>query len=119
MASTPWVAKIPPSGVGIRCGASATGEGTPAPPGREEQKKNREAAIKTCEDIWGDYLKSGLECDEYPFASTEEGANKGDRRYSAGLIVGDNNRKGDNMIGEVYSVNRLLNGDAFYVTIPR
>ncbi|MFI9163249.1 NucA/NucB deoxyribonuclease domain-containing protein [Kitasatospora aureofaciens] len=84
---------------------------------REEQKKNREAAIKTCEDIWGDYSKSGLECDEYPFASTKEGANKGDRRYSARLIDGDDNGKGGNMIGEVYSVNRLLNGDAFYVKI--
>ncbi|MET9182976.1 NucA/NucB deoxyribonuclease domain-containing protein [Kitasatospora aureofaciens] len=84
---------------------------------REEQKKNREAAIKTCEDIWGDYSKSGLECDEYPFASTKEGANKGDRRYSARLIDGDDNGKGGNMIGEVYSVNRLLDGDAFYVKI--
>ncbi|MEV7601638.1 NucA/NucB deoxyribonuclease domain-containing protein [Kitasatospora sp. NPDC089797] len=84
---------------------------------REEQRKNRAAAIKTCDDIWGDYTKSGLECDEYPFASTKEGANKGDRRYSARLIDGDDNGKGGNMLGEVYSVNRLLNGDPFYVKI--
>ncbi|GAB7184567.1 hypothetical protein ATKI12_6377 [Kitasatospora sp. Ki12] len=84
---------------------------------REEQKKNRVVAIKTCEDIWGDYTKSGLECDEYPFASTKEGANKGDKRYSARLIDGDDNGKGGNMIGEVYSVNRLLDNDPFYVKI--
>ncbi|MFI5649277.1 NucA/NucB deoxyribonuclease domain-containing protein [Kitasatospora sp. NPDC051705] len=90
---------------------------------REEQKKNRAAAIKTCDDVWGDYTKSGLECDEYPFASTKEGANRRDssgkavNRYSARLIDGDDNGKGGNMIGEVYSVNRLLDGDPFYVKI--
>ncbi|MET8626346.1 NucA/NucB deoxyribonuclease domain-containing protein [Kitasatospora sp. NPDC004669] len=90
---------------------------------REAQKKNRAAAIKTCEDIWGDYTKSGLECDEYPFASTYEGANSKDssgnavNRYSARLIDGDDNGKGGNMIGEVYSVNRLLDNDPFYVKI--
>ncbi|MEE1782401.1 NucA/NucB deoxyribonuclease domain-containing protein [Streptomyces sp. SP17BM10] len=90
---------------------------------REEQKKNRAVAIKTCEDVWGDYTKSGLECDEYPFASTYEGANRKDstgkavNRYSARLIDGTDNGKGGNMLGEVYSVNRLLDNDPFYVKI--
>jgi hypothetical protein len=90
---------------------------------REEQKKNRAAAIKTCEDIWGDYSGSGLECDEYPFASTYEGANRQDstgknvNRYSARLIDGTDNGNGGNVIGAVYSANRMLDNDPFYVKI--
>ncbi|CAM5590162.1 putative protein OS=Kitasatospora aureofaciens OX=1894 GN=GCM10010502_61820 PE=4 SV=1 [Kitasatospora aureofaciens] len=29
-------------------------------------------AIATCNEVWGDYSGSGLQCDEYPFSSTYE-----------------------------------------------
>jgi hypothetical protein len=65
----------------------------------------------------GDYTGSGLECDEYPFASTEEGSTKGDNRFSVRLIDGPDNRKGGEYINAVYTLNRVLNGDPFYVKI--
>ncbi|MFF1632131.1 NucA/NucB deoxyribonuclease domain-containing protein, partial [Streptomyces sp. NPDC058272] len=78
---------------------------------------NRKKSIQECKKIWGDYTGSGLECDEYPFASTEEGSTKGDNRFSVRLIDGPDNRKGGEYINAVYTLNRVLNGDPFYVKI--
>ncbi|MGW0549176.1 NucA/NucB deoxyribonuclease domain-containing protein [Streptomyces altiplanensis] len=37
--------------------------------------KNRAVAVKQCKGYWGpNYTSGGKECDEYPFASTYEGA---------------------------------------------
>ncbi|MFD4570188.1 NucA/NucB deoxyribonuclease domain-containing protein [Streptomyces sp. NPDC058251] len=78
---------------------------------------NRKKSIQECKKVWGDYTGSGLECDEYPFASTEEGSTKGDNRFSVRLIDGPDNRKGGEYINAVYTLNRVLNGDPFYVKI--
>lgn len=98
-------------------------------PGRDEplhrlinaakQQENRDAAISTCNEVWGDYRGTGLECDEYPFASTKEGAAAGDDRYSARLIDGTDNRTGGQRLNAMHTVNRMLDGGAFYVkTVP-
>ncbi|MGW2378262.1 NucA/NucB deoxyribonuclease domain-containing protein [Kitasatospora sp. NPDC001683] len=84
---------------------------------RAKQDENRKVAIATCNEVWGDYSGSGLQCDEYPFSSTYEGANKGDKRYSARLIDGKDNGDGGNMIKDVFTTNRILDNDPFYVTI--
>lgn len=90
---------------------------------RSKQDDNRKVAIATCRDIWGDYTNSGLQCDEYPFSSTYEGANQKDsvgnlvNRYSARLIDGKDNGDGGNLIKDVFTVNRILDNDPFYVTI--
>ncbi|GAA1089598.1 NucA/NucB deoxyribonuclease domain-containing protein [Kitasatospora arboriphila] len=88
---------------------------------RPKQDTNRTAAIKTCEDVWGNYAGSGLECDEYPFSSTYEGAAAGGdsptRRYSSRLIDAADNKEGGTRILAVYTANRILDGDPFYVTI--
>ncbi|MFF4384595.1 NucA/NucB deoxyribonuclease domain-containing protein [Kitasatospora sp. NPDC001547] len=90
---------------------------------REKQDENRKVAIATCRIIWGDYANSGLQCDEYPFSSTYEGANQKDstgnlvKRYSARLIDGKDNGDGGNLIKDVFTVNRILDTDPFYVTI--
>ncbi|WP_437114630.1 NucA/NucB deoxyribonuclease domain-containing protein [Streptomyces glaucescens] len=34
-------------------------------------------SIKECEKGWGNYSGSGLECDEYPFASIHQGRHPG------------------------------------------
>ncbi|MER6148293.1 NucA/NucB deoxyribonuclease domain-containing protein [Streptomyces hirsutus] len=78
---------------------------------------NRDKSIKECKKVWGNYTGSGLECDEYPFASTKEGSTKGDNRFSVRLIDGKDNRKGGERLNETYTLNRVLNGDPFYVKI--
>ncbi|MET8627882.1 NucA/NucB deoxyribonuclease domain-containing protein [Kitasatospora sp. NPDC004669] len=84
---------------------------------RDKQDENRSVAIATCREVWDDCANSGLQCDECPFSSTYEGANKGDNRYSARLIDGKDNGSGGNMIKAVFETNRLLDNDPFYVTI--
>lgn len=79
--------------------------------------ENRQKSIQECKKVWGDYSGSGLECDEYPFASTKEGSTKGDNRFSVRLIDGPDNRKGGERLNEIYTLNRMLDGDPFYVKI--
>ncbi|MGW7258536.1 NucA/NucB deoxyribonuclease domain-containing protein [Streptomyces sp. NPDC054834] len=78
---------------------------------------NRKKSISECKKVWGDYSGSRLECDEYPFASTKEGSTKGDNRFSVRLIDGPDNRKGGERLNEMYTLNRMLDGDPFYVKI--
>jgi hypothetical protein len=89
-------------------------------------------------------LPAGYTCDEYPFASTYEGAglrpggftmsvhtkrldiecyvdwlpkhtNTTNRSYSACMIPAGENSTGGGDLGEFYRVNRVLDGDAFTV----
>ncbi|OSZ58822.1 hypothetical protein OQI_19545 [Streptomyces pharetrae CZA14] len=84
---------------------------------KEKQDANRKRSIKECEKVWGNYSGSGLECDEYPFASTKEGSTKGDNRFSVRLIDGDDNETGGRRLNDMYTLNRMLDGDAFYMKI--
>ncbi|WP_055713138.1 NucA/NucB deoxyribonuclease domain-containing protein [Streptomyces torulosus] len=80
---------------------------------------NREKSISECKKVWGNYTGTGLECDEYPFASTKEGSTKGDNRFSVRLITGTDNRKGGERLNAMYTLNRVLNNDPFYVKITK
>ncbi|MDN3061239.1 NucA/NucB deoxyribonuclease domain-containing protein [Streptomyces sp. SRF1] len=60
----------------------------------KKQQDDRDHSIAECNDVWGDYSGTDLQCDEYPFASTKEGSNKGDDRYSVRLIEGTDNESG-------------------------
>ncbi|MEV2279140.1 NucA/NucB deoxyribonuclease domain-containing protein [Nocardiopsis sp. NPDC049922] len=84
---------------------------------RPRQDENRDIAVATCDDIWGEYDGSLLNCDEYPFSSTYEGAATGDDRYSARLIDADDNQEAGRRLGRFYREHRILDGDAFYVEI--
>ncbi|GAA3122908.1 hypothetical protein GCM10020254_82520 [Streptomyces goshikiensis] len=84
---------------------------------KDKQEKNREKAIATCNDVWGDYKGTTLQCDEYPFASTKEGAAAPGNRFSARLIDGTDNETGGRKLNEMFTLNRILDGDAFYVKI--
>ncbi|WP_078601184.1 NucA/NucB deoxyribonuclease domain-containing protein [Streptomyces violens] len=83
----------------------------------DKQEANRKKSIKECEKVWGKYDGTGLQCDEYPFASTKEGSNKGDDRYSVRLIDGDDNEAGGRSLNALYIGNRMLDGDPFYVKV--
>ncbi len=81
---------------------------------------NREEAIKVCKDVWGaNYAKPGgkLNCDEYPFASTYEGSNNGNRRFSARVIEGDDNKTAGMILKRFYHKYRVFDGDAFFVHV--
>ncbi|WNM34962.1 NucA/NucB deoxyribonuclease domain-containing protein [Streptomyces sp. Li-HN-5-11] len=84
---------------------------------QDKQDANRTKSIQECKKVWGDYTGSGLQCDEYPFASTKEGSTKGDNRYSVRLITGTDNHAGGQRIDAMYTANRVLDGDPFYVKI--
>ncbi|SNR59103.1 NucA/NucB deoxyribonuclease domain-containing protein [Actinoplanes regularis] len=86
------------------------------------KKDNRAASIGFCIDTWGPYDETGLDCDEYPFASTQEGAVTGTTdpqrpRSSARLIPGDDNQLAGSRLGAFYSNQRVLDTDAFTVNI--
>ncbi|MFD2422412.1 NucA/NucB deoxyribonuclease domain-containing protein [Amycolatopsis pigmentata] len=81
------------------------------------QDANNAAARKTCDDVWGPYDGTLLNCDEYPFASTQEGAAKGDGNYSARLIDAGDNQAAGRWLNSNYTLNRILDGDAFYIAI--
>ncbi|MFW5420951.1 hypothetical protein J0910_30490 [Nocardiopsis sp. CNT-189] len=86
---------------------------------KKKKDKNRRAAGRVCTDVWGDKGDGDLvNCDEYPFASTYEGASTGDRRsFSARLIGGDDNKEAGHILLLTYQEQRILDGDPFYVQI--
>ncbi|MFE7133410.1 NucA/NucB deoxyribonuclease domain-containing protein [Streptomyces sp. NPDC057638] len=83
----------------------------------KKQDSNRDKSIKMCKEIWGDYSGTRLQCDEYPFASTHEGSAKGDNKYSVRLIDKTDNEEGGRMLNSMYTLNRVLDGDPFYLKI--
>jgi len=59
------------------------------------------------------YASRGLVRDEYPFASTNEGAAKPGRRYSARPVDATDNRTAGAQIGAWYRIDRILDNDHF------
>ncbi|MFI9809986.1 hypothetical protein ACIHEJ_37765 [Streptomyces sp. NPDC052301] len=89
---------------------------------------NRNAANKQCMRYWGaGYSHGGArDCDEYPFASTYEGAaehsyDPGVRKFnfSVNPIAKEDNQAGGLILKSFYSKNRILDGldDGFTVKI--
>ncbi|MGW9433949.1 NucA/NucB deoxyribonuclease domain-containing protein [Streptomyces decoyicus] len=61
------------------------------------------------------HTPAGKDCDEYPFAATKEGGNP--HRGSTRAITAGDNRSAGARLGGFYKVQRVLNGDAYYVYI--
>ncbi len=89
---------------------------------------NRKAAVKQCKRYWGaNYTQGGkLECDEYPFATTYEGAAEADHdseakkfNFSVKPIPAAENLAGGNILRSFYAKNRIIDGmdDGFLVKI--
>lgn len=95
--------------------------------GREDRyEANRLLAIANCIRFWGlNYSRGGtLDCDEYPFASTYEGAaynlwNGGNTAVSFSSMPLDRsqNRAAGRALGIWYAVDHILERDTFYVDI--
>lgn len=89
----------------------------------EWRKENRDEAVRTCKSSDmppGEYPKDGYQCDEYPFASTREGASRTYnplRNFSVKSIPADDNSASGIWIGTWYSYDRIIDGDQFYVRV--
>lgn len=66
------------------------------------------------------YTDAGLECDEFPFASTDQGAAKANGHYSVRPVKAEHNENhGFRWLSRFYSGQRILVGDRFWVrTLP-
>ncbi|MFF4764302.1 NucA/NucB deoxyribonuclease domain-containing protein [Streptomyces sp. NPDC001292] len=79
---------------------------------------NHAQAVRTCRQFFGtDYSTRGLDCDEYPFQSTIQGAAAGDNRYSARALDSDDNQAAGRLLGKFYDRQRVLDSDPFYVIV--
>ncbi|TDC85533.1 hypothetical protein E1193_02550 [Micromonospora sp. KC606] len=96
--------------------------------------RNRAYAGKVCEDVWGPGAATpNLNCDEFPFASTREGAytgssaSNGDTNgwqtwHGSSRLIGelDNQESGRRYLNlGFYQPQRILNNDPFFVSIDR
>ncbi|MEV6682165.1 NucA/NucB deoxyribonuclease domain-containing protein [Streptomyces erythrochromogenes] len=59
----------------------------------------------------------GWQCDEYPFASTWEGAGLGDGNYSLRYVAPGHNLEAGTMLGQWYLDERIIHREAFYTEI--
>lgn len=75
-------------------------------------KKNRN---KACPSSL--HRPAGKSCDEYPFASTWQGASTGNGTYSRRMINATQNKNGGVALANFYIYNRILEKDKFLVWI--
>ncbi|WP_328688010.1 NucA/NucB deoxyribonuclease domain-containing protein [Streptomyces phaeochromogenes] len=87
---------------------------------------NRREAVKVCTAVDPEYASKGLQCDEYPFASTYEGSARSiyepgtpANNFSALAVDGGQNGKAGNQLAAYYDKSRIIDGenDEFYVVI--
>lgn len=94
-------------------------------PDGKAKEANRTKSVALCEEIWGKYDGNIQNCDEYPFASTYQGAATGApepddlQRYSVRVIdAADNIHVGRDLLeNQFYKGNRVLDGDLFLVRV--
>ncbi|MFG2840816.1 NucA/NucB deoxyribonuclease domain-containing protein [Streptomyces zaomyceticus] len=83
--------------------------------------KHRKLSIATCLEWFPNYAHEGLDCDEYPFASTLEGADKSHKNYSVDPIPDTDNRGAGGKMSAFYTGRRILGSDfthdPFYVEV--
>lgn len=77
--------------------------------------RNRAAARHQCASQFGRPLPNGKQCDEYPFASTREGAAAG--RFRVRPVAAEQNQLAGTRLGILYKDSWILDGDSFYVYI--
>ncbi|WP_345571666.1 NucA/NucB deoxyribonuclease domain-containing protein [Streptomyces plumbiresistens] len=93
----------------------------------KRRQQNRDRSVYACEKHYGaNYTDGGKECDEFPFASTYQGAAgyrddplQDGNNFSVMAIDGTSNRAGGNLLSQFYLLNRLIDGpdDGFLVKI--
>ncbi|MEU8993130.1 NucA/NucB deoxyribonuclease domain-containing protein [Streptomyces sp. NPDC048558] len=79
---------------------------------KEKIKENRNTACPSSLE-----RPPGKQCDEYPFASTWQGAKTGGGNFSRRMINGTQNEDGGRALSRFYLYNRILEKDRFLVWI--
>ncbi|KGW74899.1 deoxyribonuclease NucA/NucB family protein [Burkholderia pseudomallei MSHR2990] len=91
------------------------------------RRDNRTASKKQCMVIYGsvngqctftgdpDETPTDCDCDEYPFASTEQGASR--EEVSVKRIDASDNRRAGAFLGNFYLSQRVLDAEKFYVDV--
>lgn len=82
---------------------------------------HRATAVAACHTYFPGYDTAGKDCDEYPFASTLEGASDTNPNYSVDPIDPSDNRAAGGVLGAFYTYRRILGAnlvnDPFYVQV--
>lgn len=84
---------------------------------------NRDEAGNVCDAQWPGYPELGQDCDEFPFATTYEGAarslydNTPYGMFSVRPINAPDNQLAGSRLGAWYGDDRILDGDPFFVRI--
>ncbi|MFD7017369.1 NucA/NucB deoxyribonuclease domain-containing protein [Streptomyces sp. NPDC059928] len=81
---------------------------------KERSNKNRAEKDRACARLTH---PAGTDCDEYPFASSWEGAGLGDGNFSVMYVDSTQNQKAGSRLSTWYGADRILNGDAFGMNI--
>ncbi|BCM71202.1 hypothetical protein EASAB2608_06536 [Streptomyces sp. EAS-AB2608] len=92
------------------------------------RKKNRSRAVYNCTKYFGENYSQGgkKECDEYPFATTYEGAAGSDydsrqdpKNFSVMPVAKTENGAAGTLLGQYYKLNRVVDGpdDGFMVKV--
>ncbi|MDQ1018976.1 NucA/NucB deoxyribonuclease domain-containing protein [Streptomyces afghaniensis] len=79
--------------------------------------KNRAAAKKVCNQHWPNYSSQGKDCDEYPFATTQERQGGESTNYSAFPVDSQDNQEAGRRLSKFVGEMRILEGDDYYVRI--
>lgn len=85
--------------------------------------RNNYLARKACRAFDPSWGTAGLQCDEYPFRSTFEGAKyteiypSAQWKYSARMLTGTQNETAGQRLGQFFQRERVLHGDTFWVSI--
>ncbi|WP_437032943.1 NucA/NucB deoxyribonuclease domain-containing protein [Streptomyces sp. enrichment culture] len=95
----------------------AGSEGATAPTCQPDQDRQEPREVDSRARKSGGLHGSGQQCDEYPFASTKEGATQTDNCFSVRLIDGKDNRKGGERLAAMCTLSCILDGYAFYMQI--
>lgn len=93
----------------------------------ERRGKNRTRAVWNCAKFFGpNYAADGKECDEFPFATTYQGAAgyeydplQDPLNFSVMALDGESNGAAGTLLGQFYTLNRIIDGpdDGFIVKI--
>ncbi|MFE4575522.1 NucA/NucB deoxyribonuclease domain-containing protein [Streptomyces chartreusis] len=81
-----------------------------------QRQKNETAKNNACAPV-RPTPSDDLDCDEYPFGSTWEGAGVGDNNFSVRYLDRSQNRSAGGSLAAWYASDRILHRDRFYVAI--